>query len=162
MISDAYPHLAKQADELCLLNGMQTNNPGHHQAVVALHTGNENFVRPSVGAWVTYGLGSEAEDLPGFVTIDPISDKGGAANYGSSFLPATFQGTRQRQRTGHPPENQQKVFQRFFRLDPARTRQRGGTGLGLAIVKHLMTLHGGTVHVESELGKGSTFVLDFS
>ncbi|QDV17160.1 hypothetical protein Pan153_17950 [Gimesia panareensis] len=94
MISDAYPHLAQQADELCLLNGMQTNNPGHHQAVVALHTGNENFVRPSVGAWVTYGLGSEADSLPGFVTIDPIVDKGGAANYGSAFLPATFQGTR--------------------------------------------------------------------
>lgn len=94
MISDAFPHLAGHADELCLLNGMQTNNPGHHQAVVALHTGNENFVRPSVGAWVTYGLGSEADSLPGFVTIDPIVDKGGAANYGSSFLPATFQGTR--------------------------------------------------------------------
>jgi hypothetical protein len=94
MISDAFPTLAEQADELCLLNGMQTNNPGHHQAVVALHTGNENFVRPSVGAWVTYGLGSESESLPGFVTIDPIDDKGGAANYGSAFLPATFQGTR--------------------------------------------------------------------
>ena len=94
MISDAYPHLAERADDLCILNGMHTNNPGHHQAVVALHTGNENFVRPSVGAWVTYGLGSEAESLPGFVTIDPIVDKGGAANYGSAFLPATFQGTR--------------------------------------------------------------------
>lgn len=94
MISDAYPALARQADELCLLNGMQTNNPGHHQAVVALHTGNENFVRPSVGSWVTYGLGSEADSLPGFVTINPIVDKGGAANYGSAFLPATFQGTR--------------------------------------------------------------------
>ena len=94
MISDAYPHLGKLADELCLLNGMTTNNPGHHQAVVALHTGNENFVRPSVGAWVSYGLGCEADDLPGFVTVDPIIDKGGAANYGSAFLPATFQGTR--------------------------------------------------------------------
>ena len=94
MISEAYPHLASHADDLCLLNGMNTNNPGHHQAVVALHTGNETFVRPSVGAWVTYGLGSEAESLPGFVTINPIGDKGGAANYGSAFLPATFQGTR--------------------------------------------------------------------
>ncbi len=94
MISDAFPALAEQADELCLLNGMTTNNPGHHQAVVALHTGNENFVRPSVGAWVTYGLGTEAESLPGFVTINPIVDKGGAANYGSAFLPATYQGTR--------------------------------------------------------------------
>lgn len=93
-ISTAYPQLAKQADHLCLLNGMTTSNPGHQQAIVALHTGNENFVRPSLGAWVTYGLGSEAESLPGFVTINPIPDKGGAMNYGSAFLPASYQGTR--------------------------------------------------------------------
>ena len=94
MISNIFPHLAKQADELCLLNGVRTNNPGHHQAVVALHTGNEMFVRPSLGAWSAYGLGTMAEDLPGFITIDPIGDLGGAMNYGSAFLPATFQGTR--------------------------------------------------------------------
>ena len=93
-ISDAFPQLAKCADDLCLLNGMKTNNPGHHQAVVALHTGSENFVRPSMGAWIVYGLGTESQDLPGFVTIDPIADLGGAMNYGSSFLPATYQGTR--------------------------------------------------------------------
>ena len=94
MISSAFPELANQADHLCLLNGMTTGNPGHQQATVALHTGSENFVRPSVGAWITYGLGTFAQDLPGFVTIDPINDLGGAANYGSAFLPATFQGTR--------------------------------------------------------------------
>jgi len=76
------------------VNSAQTKNPGHQQAVVALHTGSETFVRPSVGAWVTYGLGTEADDLPGFITIDPMSDLGGAGNYGSAFLPATFQGTR--------------------------------------------------------------------
>ena len=94
MISDPFPNLAAHADDLCLLNSVQTKNPGHQQAVVALHTGNENFVRPSVGAWVAYGLGTEAKDLPAFVTIDPIGDQGGAMNYGSAFLPATFQGTR--------------------------------------------------------------------
>ncbi len=93
-ISDAFPHLAKHADDLCLINSAQTTNPGHQAAVVMMHTGSERFVRPSVGAWVTYGLGTEAQDLPGFVTIDPISDLGGAGNYGSAFLPATFQGTR--------------------------------------------------------------------
>ncbi|MCE9607276.1 MAG: DUF1501 domain-containing protein [Planctomycetia bacterium] len=94
MISEIFPNLAEQADHMCLLNGMATGNPGHQQATVALHTGSENFVRPSVGAWVTYGLGTVAQDLPGFVTINPINDLGGAANYGSAFLPATFQGTR--------------------------------------------------------------------
>ena len=94
MISEAFPELAKQADELCLINSATTKNPGHQQAVVAIHTGNEMFVRPSMGAWVTYGLGTMAQDLPGFVTINPIGDLGGAMNYGSAFLPATFQGTR--------------------------------------------------------------------
>lgn len=94
MISEIFPNLAKQADELCILNGMTTKNPGHQQAVVSLHTGVENFVRPSLGAWVTYGLGTMAQDLPGFVTIDPVTDLGGALNYGSAFLPATYQGTR--------------------------------------------------------------------
>ncbi|MDB6120308.1 MAG: Sulfatase [Verrucomicrobiaceae bacterium] len=94
MISEAFPHLSEMADDLCLINSVTTKNPGHQQAVVALHTGNENFVRPSLGAWVSYGLGTEASDLPAFITIDPIGDQGGAMNYGSAFLPATFQGTR--------------------------------------------------------------------
>lgn len=93
MISEVFPRLAEHADDLCLLKGMTTRTASHQQACVALHTGTENFVRPSLGSWVVYGLGSVAEDLPGFVTIDPIHDQGGAMNYGSAFLPATFQGT---------------------------------------------------------------------
>ncbi len=94
MISDAFPELAKHADDLCVLNGMQTRTNAHKMATVALHIGSETFVRPSMGAWIVYGLGTEAEDLPGFVTINPAADSGGAMNYGSAFLPATFQGTR--------------------------------------------------------------------
>lgn len=94
MISEAFPELAKHADDLCLLNGCQTKTPSHQQATVALHTGNEMFVRPSMGAWSVYGLGTEAQDLPGYITIDPPHDQGGAMNYGSAFLPATYQGTR--------------------------------------------------------------------
>jgi hypothetical protein len=94
MISNVFPHLAKHADELCLLNGMHTRVAGHQQATVTLHTGSETFVRPSLGSWVVYGLGSVAEDLPGFITINPLGDLGGAQNYGSAFLPAMFQGTR--------------------------------------------------------------------
>lgn len=103
MISEAFPELARHADDLCLLNGMKIGTNGHHQAVVRMHTGNEMFVRPSMGSWVVYGLGSEAEDLPGFVTIDPISNLGGAGNYGSAFLPATFQGTRIGSQSGGVP-----------------------------------------------------------
>lgn len=93
-ISDVFPHLGAHADKLCLLNGVHTAVAGHQQATVAVHTGNPSFVRPSVGAWVTYGLGSEADDLPGFITLNPLGDQGGAQNYGSAFLPAVYQGTR--------------------------------------------------------------------
>lgn len=93
-ISELYPNVAKHADDLCLLNGMYTDVPNHPQALVQLHTGSFQFVRPSVGAWVLYGLGTENEDLPGFITIKPPARLGGAQNYGAAFLPAVYQGTR--------------------------------------------------------------------
>jgi hypothetical protein len=94
MISDLYPALSKHADDLCLLNGMHTDNPAHPQATIMAHTGSVNFVRPSVGAWTLYGLGTENRDLPGFVTINPPLGLGGAQNFGAAFLPACYQGTR--------------------------------------------------------------------
>src|SRR6516225_215119 len=92
-ISEVFPELAKQADELCLLRGMHTDVPAHSQAFLQLHTGLFQFKRPSMGAWAFYGLGTENENLPGFVTISPPFQNGGPANYGSAFLPAVFQGT---------------------------------------------------------------------
>tara|TARA_R110002049_G_scaffold285698_1_gene466680 strand:+ start:60469 stop:61848 length:1380 start_codon:yes stop_codon:yes gene_type:complete len=92
-ISELFPHLSKHADDLCVLNGSHTDIPNHPQALVQLHTGNFQFVRPSVGAWVLYGLGTENQDLPGFITIKPPTRLGGAQNYGSAFLPAVYQGT---------------------------------------------------------------------
>jgi hypothetical protein len=93
-ISELFPELAKQADELCLLNGMHTNVPAHPQAFLQLHTGTSQFVRPSLGAWTLYGLGTENRNLPGFVSLNPPTVNGGAQNYGSAFLPAIYQGTR--------------------------------------------------------------------
>lgn len=93
-ISEVFPELAKHADDLCLINSMYTDNPAHPQATIMLHTGSINFVRPSLGAWVVYGLGSDNQDLPGFVTINPPTNLGGAQNYGSAFLPAAYQATR--------------------------------------------------------------------
>jgi hypothetical protein len=92
-ISELFPELAKQADELCLLRGMHTDVPAHSQAFLQLHTGIFQFKRPSMGAWTFYGLGTENENLPGFVTVSPPPQNGGPANYGSAFLPAVFQGT---------------------------------------------------------------------
>jgi hypothetical protein len=94
--SELLPNMARHADKLCWLRGLYTDTPAHPQAVVQLHTGSANaaLTRPSMGAWLLYGLGSENQDLPGYVTINPPSNLGGAVNYGTAFLPAHFQGTR--------------------------------------------------------------------
>src|SRR4051794_39455341 len=94
--SELLPHMAEHADKLCWLRGLHTDTPAHPQAVVQLHTGSANaaLTRPSMGAWLLYGLGTENQDLPGYVTINPPPNFGGAVNYGSAFLPAHFQGTR--------------------------------------------------------------------
>ena len=93
-MSDACPRLAEHADDLCFIHSMQTDLPNHSQAFGQMHTGSFQFVRPSIGAWTLYGLGTENADLPGFVTLNPPSDNGGAQNYGSAFLPSIYQGTR--------------------------------------------------------------------
>jgi hypothetical protein len=94
--SELLPNIATHADEFCYLRGLHTDTPAHPQAVVQLHTGSANaaLTRPSMGAWLLYGLGTENQDLPGYVTINPPPNFGGAVNYGSAFLPAHFQGTR--------------------------------------------------------------------
>ena len=92
-ISELFPHVAKHADRMCVIRSMHTDGSAHGEALLNLHTGNSNLVRPSVGAWVSYGLGGESENLPGFVTISPPRGHGGVQNYGSAFLPAVHQGT---------------------------------------------------------------------
>jgi hypothetical protein len=94
--SELLPNIARHADRMCWLRGLHTDTPAHPQAVVQLHTGSANaaLTRPSMGAWLLYGLGTEDQDLPGYVTINPTPNFGGAVNYGSAFLPAHFQGTR--------------------------------------------------------------------
>ena len=101
-ISEVFPHLRQHADDLCLLNGMHTDSPAHPQAAIFTHTGSITFVRPSMGAWVVYGLGTENQDLPGFVTMNP-PPVGGALLYGSAFLPASYQGTRLNIAQGQDP-----------------------------------------------------------
>ena len=92
--SELLPNLAQHADDLCIVNSMHTDLPNHSQAFLQMHTGSFQFTRPSLGAWTLYGLGAENANLPGFVTLNPPSDNGGAKNYGSSFLPAICQGTK--------------------------------------------------------------------
>ncbi|MGE0376205.1 MAG: DUF1501 domain-containing protein [Planctomycetaceae bacterium] len=92
--SELWPHLSQRADELCFIKSMQTDLPNHSQAFIQMHTGSFQFVRPSVGAWTLYGLGTTNTNLPGFITLNPPSENGGARNYGSAFLPAIYQATK--------------------------------------------------------------------
>lgn len=92
-ISSLFPHLSRHADDLCVLRSVHGTNPAHGGALLKLHTGSDNFIRPSMGAWVVYGLGTENENLPAFITICPTLAHGGVTNWGAQFLPAHCQGT---------------------------------------------------------------------
>lgn len=91
-MSELLPHLSRHADKMCVINSLHTEGSAHGEALLRLHTGQANLVRPSVGAWVSYGLGSESDNLPAFITISPPRGHGGVQNYGSAFLPAIHQG----------------------------------------------------------------------
>ena len=92
-MSELLPYLSRQADRMCVIRSMHTEGNAHGEALLRLHTGQANLVRPSVGAWVSYGLGSESENLPAFITISPPRGHGGVQNYGNAFLPAVHQAT---------------------------------------------------------------------
>ncbi len=92
-VSELFPNVARHIDDLCVLRSVHGTNPAHGGAALKLHTGNDQLVRPSMGAWVSYGLGTENADLPAFVTICPTLAHGGVNNWGAAFLPAECQGT---------------------------------------------------------------------
>ena len=90
-VSELFPHMANCVDDFCLIKSMHTDGVAHGPATLFLHTGATNLIRPSVGSWVTYGLGTENQNLPSFVTINPPPTKGGPRNYGNAFLPTQHQ-----------------------------------------------------------------------
>ena len=92
-VSELFPNVAEHVDDLCFIKSMHASNSRHGAALLELHTGSDTFVRPSIGSWITYGLGSENQDMPGFITICPTQGHGGANNYNSAFLPAPYTGT---------------------------------------------------------------------
>lgn len=105
-ISELLPKLSKLSEELCLLRGMHTDLPVHPRAMTQLHTGTAQFIRPSMGAWTLYGLGTENENLPGFVTIN--SPPASAHEFGNSFLPAIYAGTPIQNRAGRRFQGQRR------------------------------------------------------
>ncbi|MDQ2900464.1 MAG: DUF1501 domain-containing protein [Acidobacteriota bacterium] len=93
-ISDYLPHIASCADDICLIRSMHTDAFNHHPGQLLLFSGTTQVGRPTMGAWVVYGLGSESQNLPGFVVLSSgVGTSGGASNFSSGFLPSTYQGT---------------------------------------------------------------------
>lgn len=93
MASELFPHMASMVDDLCFIHSMHTEGVAHGPATLFLHTGSTNMIRPSMGSWISYGLGAENDNLPSFVTISPSMGNGGPRNYGTAFLPSVYQGT---------------------------------------------------------------------
>jgi hypothetical protein len=91
--SALFPETNRHVDDLCFIHSMHTDGVAHGPATLFLHCGSTTFIRPSMGSWVLYGLGTENENLPGFVSIAASSGNGGARNYGNAFLPPVYQGT---------------------------------------------------------------------
>lgn len=93
-VSSLFPNVAKCVDDLAIVKSLHGSNPAHGGACLKIHTGSDTFVRPSLGAWVSYGLGTENQDLPSFITLNPSLGHGGVQNFGAAFLPAIHQATR--------------------------------------------------------------------
>jgi hypothetical protein len=92
-VSDLFPLIGQHVDDLCFLHGVHTEGVAHGPATLFLHTGATTQVRPSMGSWILYGLGTENQSLPGFVSLQPSDANGGPRNYSNAFLPAVCQGT---------------------------------------------------------------------
>jgi hypothetical protein len=95
-VSELYPHVAGHVDDLCFIHSIQAESNNHGPASYQLHTGDIRPGKASLGSWITYGLGTENQDLPGYVMLFEAGPLGGAANYSNGFLPAAFQPTRLR------------------------------------------------------------------
>jgi hypothetical protein len=94
VVSDLFPHLRESMDDICLIRTMKSAHFDHSEATLGFHTGSATFARPSMGSWVSYGLGTFNRDLPSFVVIAPNLPYGGTQVYANDFLPAYHQGTR--------------------------------------------------------------------
>ena len=93
-VSDLFPHMGSCVDDLCVIRSLKTDHTNHYESTLGIHTGSFSFARPSVGAWVSYGLGTLNRNLPSFVVIAPHTPYAGGQVWGSDFLPGAHQGTR--------------------------------------------------------------------
>jgi hypothetical protein len=139
-VSDLFPRMAEHADDCCVIRSMHTEGIAHGPATLFLHTGSTNLIRPSMGSWISYGLGTESENLPAFVSLSPSLANGGPRNYGPAFLPAVHQGTAvgraglpaQDAAIGNlrndllPPDRQRRQFDLLQALNASQARRDPG------------------------------------
>lgn len=93
-VSDLLPHIAECVDDMCVIRTMKNDHNDHFEATLGIHTGSVTFTRPSIGSWVSYGLGTFNQNLPSFLVLAPQMPYAGGQVWGSDFLPAVHQGTR--------------------------------------------------------------------
>jgi hypothetical protein len=149
-ISECLPHLATVADDICTLRAVKTDVFNHGPAKFFMNTGSPLFGRPSLGAWALYGIGSLSRDLPGFVVLQsgPRGPRGGAPNWGSGFLPTTYQGVPFRS-TGAPilnldspagigPDDQRRFIESVNDFNRLRLSQTGDGEIATRIAAYEM------------------------
>jgi hypothetical protein len=149
-VSDSLPYTSQIVDDIAVIRGVQTNVFNHGPAKVFVNTGSPQFGRPSMGAWVTYGIGSESNNLPGFVVLQsgPRGPRGGAALWSSGFLPTSYQGVPFRT-NGEPilnlnnpkcvtPEKQREVLDLVRDLNAARLDVTGDPEIATRISSYEM------------------------
>jgi Protein of unknown function (DUF1501) len=149
-VSDLLPHIAGVSDEITFLKGVSTENFNHGPAKCFVNTGSTRFGRPSMGSWITYGIGSECSDLPGFVVLQsgPRGPRGGAALWASGFLPTAYQGVPFRSGgdpildLSKPPgissETQQGTIQAIHDLNLSEMTQSGDSEIATRIASYEM------------------------
>ena len=148
--SELLPHIASVADELTMIHGISTENFNHAPAKCFMNTGSIRFGRPSIGSWVTYGIGSESQDLPGFVVLQsgPRGPRGGAALWSSGFLPTSYQGVPFRSGGdaildlstpgGVPANGQQQTLETIRDLNQLKLEETGDSEISTRIAAYEM------------------------
>jgi hypothetical protein len=137
-VSEIYPHLAKCIDDLCVIRSMHTPTPNHEPGLFMMNSGVQQPIRPSMGSWLTYGLGSDNQNLPGYVVLCPGKPVVGPALWSNSFLPGIFQGTHINNSNVDPkkvignlsnknlsPEEQRRVLDLMQSLNREHLSERG-------------------------------------
>ena len=123
-VSALFPEVAKCVDHIAFINSMHTSHSNHYNATLGMHTGSFTVSRPSIGAWVSYGLGTENRNLPSFMVLAPQSPYAGGQVWGSDFLPGAHQGTRVQPSASPVPNITPRVPRNLQELELAALRKR--------------------------------------